>query len=69
MVHPLYNIGVESALTATQYFNNLPVPETRENNQTSTNTSSHDDRAQTWGGFILEEYHINWFKVLWTSAF
>lgn len=47
MVHPLYNIGVESALAATQYFNNLPVPETRENNQTSTNTSSHDDRAQT----------------------
>ncbi|XP_047496628.1 protein farnesyltransferase subunit beta-like [Penaeus chinensis] len=47
MVHPLYNIGVESALAATQYFNNLPVPETRENNQTNTNTSSHDDRAQT----------------------
>lgn len=48
MVHPLYNIGVDAAMEATQYFNNLPVPQTRENSQTtSANTSSQEAKTQT----------------------
>lgn len=28
-VHALYNVGVEAAVMASQYFNNLPVPRTK----------------------------------------
>lgn len=28
-VHPLYNIGLESTLEATRYFQQLPVPKTQ----------------------------------------
>ncbi|KAG7166951.1 protein farnesyltransferase subunit beta-like [Homarus americanus] len=48
LVHPLYNIGVESAVSATQHFNNLLVPQTRICSAPySNNINSQQEQVQT----------------------
>ncbi|KAK8735797.1 hypothetical protein OTU49_005318 [Cherax quadricarinatus] len=46
-VHPLFNIGVESAVSATQYFNNLPRLQLRQRSKTNDNINNEESQVQT----------------------
>ncbi|XP_071520028.1 protein farnesyltransferase subunit beta [Panulirus ornatus] len=45
LVHPLYNVGVDSSVSALQHFNNLPVPQTRLCN--ATHVTNKEAKVQT----------------------
>ncbi|XP_045124654.1 protein farnesyltransferase subunit beta-like isoform X4 [Portunus trituberculatus] len=46
-VHALYNVGVEAAVMASQYFNNLPVPQSRSRKAAEDSGCCQQEKVQT----------------------